>query len=461
MGNEIKASALLLSVLAGRFGDRLSVSTAAREQHAGTESHLPGAIPDGVVLAQTTEEVIEILHACTTHGMPVIAYGAGTSLEGHLSAERGGISLDLTGMARILSVEPENLLCRVEAGVTREQLNTHLRDFGLFFPVDPGANATLGGMAATRASGTNAVRYGTMRDNVLSLKVVLADGRVIETGTNAAKSAAGYDITGLFVGSEGTLGVITEVTLRLYGIPESILAGVCSFTTLDGAVDTVIQAIQQAIPLARIEFLDEKQVEACNAYSKLDLPVRPTLFLEFNGSEAAVAEQAETFHAIASQNGGGKMTVARQVEDRTKLWKARHNAYFATKALRPNCRVWSTDVCVPIAALAESILGTRADLDAEGMLATIVGHVGDGNYHVLFILDPDNHEEEARAAAINERMVSRALALGGTCTGEHGIGLGKRENLIRERGGDAVALMKAIKQLMDPSSILNPDKIFT
>lgn len=447
------------TALAEHFGHRFVTSTAIREQHSGIESHHPGALPDAVVMAGTTQDVVAAMRMCDRLGVPVIAYGAGTSLEGHLSAERGGVSLDMSGMTQILSVEPENLLCRVEAGVTREQLNHHLRDYGLFFPIDPGANATLGGMAATCASGTNAVRYGTMRDNVLSLQVILADGRMIETGTKAAKTSAGYDLTGLMVGSEGTLGIITEVTLRLYGIPEATLAGTCAFDTLDGAVNTVIMAIQMGIPVARIELLDEHQVAACNAYSKLDMPVKPTLFLEFHGSEASVTEQAEQFGAIASEHAGGELEVARQAEDRSKLWKARHNAYFAAKALRPNSRVWTTDVCVPIAALAESILTTRADIDAQGIRATIVGHVGDGNYHVLFVLDPDNSDGEDRAAAINERMVARAIELGGTCTGEHGVGLGKRESLVRERGPDSVALMKAIKQCLDPNGILNPGKV--
>jgi D-lactate dehydrogenase (cytochrome) len=449
-----------VDALHARFGDRLSVSQTVREQHAGLESHYPGALPDAVLTPQTTAEVADAISMCAAHRLPVIAHGAGTSLEGHLSAEQGGLSLDLSRMNRVILIEPENLLCRVEAGVTREQLNGDLRDVGLFFPVDPGANASLGGMAATAASGTNAVRYGTMRDNVRSLKVVLADGRVIETGTKAAKSAAGYDLTGLMVGSEGTLGVITELTLSLFGIPEVVLAGVCSFDTLAGAVTAVIQSIQAGLPVARIELLDERQIAASNAFSHAALPVQPTLFLEFHGSGASVAEQVESFCALALENGGREMTMACKPEERSRLWKARHQAYFAAKALRPGARMWTTDVCVPIAALAETILATRADIDAEGAEATIVGHVGDGNFHVLFVLDPSRPAEEAQAAAINERMVSRALAAGGTCTGEHGIGLGKRESLVLERGADAVGLMKAVKQLFDPDAILNPGKVF-
>lgn len=444
--------------LAARFGERLSLSASIRDQHGGLEGHHPLAAPEAVVFARSTEEVAWLARWCNDRRVPLIAHGAGTSLEGHLSAVAGGIALDLTQMDRIVDVAPDSLLCTVEAGVTRENLNLALRDQGLFFPIDPGANATLGGMAATRASGTNAVRYGTMRTNILSLKVVLADGRVIETGTRAAKSAAGYDLTALFVGSEGTLGIITEVTLRLYGLPE-ILAGTCAFETLDGAVRTVIQAIQIGLPVARIELLDTQQIAACNLYSKLDLPKQPTLFVEFHGSESAIAEQADLFAAIAADNGGGAHSVARQAEDRSRLWKARHNAYFAAKALRPGGRVWTTDVCVPIAALAESIGAVRADIDDAGIPATIVGHVGDGNYHVMFVLPPEHGAEDEQAAAINGRMIERAIALGGTCTGEHGIGIGKQHCLVAERGADAVALMDALKLAIDPAGILNPGKL--
>tara|TARA_R110000782_G_C14818323_1_gene413528 strand:+ start:1939 stop:3351 length:1413 start_codon:yes stop_codon:yes gene_type:complete len=450
----------LFSELSAHFGDAFHTSHSARDQHSGLEGHHHGWSPDGVVIAKSIEDVLAAVRLCHNYRVPIIAHGAGTSLEGHLSAVHGGISLDVAGLDQIIEIDQDNLCCRVGAGVTREQLNQELRDQGLFFPMDPGANATLGGMAATRASGTNAVRYGTMRNNVLSLQVVLADGRVIETGTKAAKSSAGYDLTGLFVGSEGTLGIITAVTLKLYGIPESILSGACHFDDLHGAVQTVMTAIQSGIPLARIELLDAAQIEACNAYSRLDLPVNPTLFLEFHGSPDAVAEQSVLFGEIAGMHGGSSLEIASQAEDRSRLWKARHNAYFAAKALRPNAAVWSTDICVPIASLADSILVTRADIEKQGLLATMVGHVGDGNYHVLFVLDPERPEDRARASEVNDRMVARAIAMGGTCTGEHGIGIGKQECLVAERGADAVALMAALKRTLDPNGILNPGKIF-
>ena len=453
--------AAFLADLSSRFGAQLGMSPALRAQHAGLEGHHHGRLPDAVLVANSRDDVVDAVRLCTAAREPVIAHGAGTSLEGHLSAERGGLALDLRKLNRIVEVDAQNMLCRVEAGVTREQLNLHLRDQGLFFPIDPGANATLGGMAATRASGTNAVRYGTMRENVLSLEVVLPSGRTIETGTRAPKSSAGYDLTGLFVGSEGTLGIITAVTLRLRGIPGAILAATCAFDDLAATVNAVILAIQLGIPLARIELLDEHQIEACNRFSGLALPLKPTLFLEFHGTEASVAEQAEMFQEIATGFGGGTLEAATSQEAVNRLWKARHNAYFATKALRPNASVWSTDVCVPIAKLAESILATRADIDEADALATIVGHVGDGNYHVLFVLDPEQPGDHARAAAINDRMVARAIALGGTCTGEHGIGIGKRSGLLQERGGDAVALMASIKRAIDPDGLFNPGKIFT
>ncbi|MFD0848645.1 FAD-binding oxidoreductase [Sphingosinicella xenopeptidilytica] len=449
-----------VSSLSRAFGEKLLLSQAVREQHSGLEGHHTSRLPDAVLNAASINDVVEALHICAAHDMPLIAHGAGTSLEGNLSAVSGGLSLDLTGMNRILDVDPENMICRVEAGVTREQLNQELRHSGLFFPIDPGANATLGGMASTRASGTNAVRYGTMRDNVLSLEVVTADGRIIETGTRAAKSAAGYDLTGLFVGSEGTLGVITAVTLRLYGIPQCTMAGTVTFASVDDAVLTTIQAIQLGIPVARIELLDAAQIKACNAYSQLSLAEQPTLFLEFHGTEDGVSEQASLFGQIAKGNGGSELSVAVQVEDRNKLWKARHSAYFASKSLRPNARIWSTDVCVPIAKLADSIAATRADIERCGAQATIVGHVGDGNYHVLFVLDPNQPEEWEVAAGINERMVAHALTLGGTCTGEHSVGIGKRQCLVDERGADAISLMAAVKRAFDPQGLLNPGKIF-
>jgi D-lactate dehydrogenase (cytochrome) len=447
-----------IDALRARFGKRVSTATSVREQHGRGEAHFGAIPPDGVVFAESTEEVVEIVELCGAHGCPIIPYGTGTSLEGHVAAIRGGVSLDLSRMDRILEVNSEDLDAKVEAGVTRKQLNDYLRDTGLFFPIDPGADASLGGMAATRASGTNAVRYGTMRENVLGLTVVLADGRVIQTGGRARKSAAGYDLTHLMVGSEGTLGVITEVRLRLYGIPEAIASAVASFADLAGAVDTVIETIQMGVPVARIELLDEVQMDAVNRYAGLDYPVQPTLFFEFHGSEAGVAEQAEVVGAIAGEHGGGDFQWARRTEDRAKLWQARHDAYYAARALRPGCDGWASDVCVPISRLTECILETKRDVDAEGLLAPIVGHVGDGNFHLSFILDPEDREENAKVQAVNDRMVARALEMGGTCTGEHGVGLGKKRYLRAEHG-EAVSVMRAVKQALDPDDLLNPGKI--
>jgi len=390
--------------------------------------------------------------------VPVIPFGTGTSLEGHVAALHGGICLDVGQMKDVVRVSTADLDCTVQAGVTRKQLNEHLRDTGLFFPIDPGADASLGGMAATRASGTNAVRYGTMRENVLGLTVVLADGRIIRTGGRARKSAAGYDLTRLFVGSEGTLGVITEVTLRLYGVPEAMAAAVCSFPTLAGAVDTVIQTIQSGVPVARIELLDEVQMDAINRYSKLDYPLQPTLFCEFHGTEAGVAEQSEMVKAIAAENGAADFQWATRPEDRSRLWAARHTAYYAAIALRPGAKGWATDVCVPISRLAECILETKKDIVESRLLAPIVGHVGDGNFHLAFIIDPDDKDEMARAQALNDRMVHRALAMGGTCTGEHGIGYGKMNFLTAEHG-EAVSVMRMLKKSLDPDNIMNPGKI--
>lgn len=440
------------------LGERLSTSAAVREQHGHDESYHPGHPPDAVAFARSTEEVAKIVQVCARHGRPVIPFGTGTSLEGHVAAINGGISIDLTQMDAVLEVNAEDLDCRVQAGVTRKQLNEHLRDTGLFFPIDPGADASLGGMTATRASGTNAVRYGTMRENVLGLTVVLADGRVIRTGGRARKSAAGYDLTRLFVGSEGTLGVITEIQLRLYGIPEAISAAVCSFETLEGAVNTVIMTIQSGIPVARIELLDEVQMDAVNRYAKLTYPVLPTLFFEFHGTERGVEEQVEMVGEIAGELGGSEFRWARQQEDRAKLWQARHDAYYAALALRPGAKGWPTDVCVPISRLAECILETKRDIEASGLIAPIVGHVGDGNFHLSFIIDPDDPDEMKRAEALNERMVMRALAMGGTCTGEHGIGTGKMGFLQAEHG-EAVGAMRQIKQALDPDNIMNPGKI--
>ena len=440
------------------LGTRLSTSGAVRDQHGHDESYHTVHAPDAVAFPQSTEEVAEIVKICARHKTPVIPFGSGTSLEGQVMALHGGICIDTSQMKEILEVNAEDLDCRVQAGAQRVQLNEYLRDTGLFFPIDPGANASIGGMVATRASGTNAVRYGTMRENVLGLTVVLADGRIIHTGGRARKSAAGYDLTRLFVGSEGTLGVITEISLRLYGIPEAISAAVCPFDSLAGAINTVILTIQSGIPVARIELLDEAQMDAINKYSKMSHPVQPTLFFEFHGSETGVREQAERVGEIAADYGGKGFNWAVLPEDRSRLWQARYDAYYAAIALRPGAKGWATDVCVPISRLAECILETRKDIDASNLTAPIVGHVGDGNFHVTFVIDPDDPEEMMRAEALNERMVMRALALGGTCTGEHGVGTGKMHFLVAEHG-DAIAVMRQIKVAFDPDNIMNPGKI--
>ena len=452
------AIAAALGELATLLGDRLSTAAAIREQHGRDESYHAGFPPDAVAFAQSTEEVAAIVKICARHCVPVIAFGTGTSLEGHVAALHGGVTIDLTGMNRILRVNQEDMDVTVQAGVTRKQLNEHLRDTGLFFPIDPGADASLGGMAATRASGTNAVRYGTMRENVLTLTVVLADGRVIRTARRSRKSAAGYDLTRLFVGSEGTLGVITEVTLRLYGIPEAISAAVVSFPTLDAAVQTVIEVIQSTIPVARIELLDDVQMDAVNRYSKLNYAVAPTLFFEFHGTTRGVQEQVEQVGAIASSNGAGDFQWASKPEERSKLWQARHDAYYAALALRPGCKGWATDVCVPISRLAECIAETKADLAHASIQAALVGHVGDGNFHLVYLIDPDKPAEIQEASALNDRMVARALAMEGTCTGEHGVGYGKL-GFMQAEHGDAVAVMRQIKQALDPANILNPGKL--
>jgi D-lactate dehydrogenase (cytochrome) len=441
------------------LGDRFSTGDALREQHGHGEAHHAPHLPDAVAFAASTGEVSRIVEICAARGVPVVPFGAGTSLEGHVAAVKGGVSLDLTGMSRVVAIHPEDLDATVEAGVTRKQLNAHLRDTGLFFPIDPGADATLGGMASTRASGTNAVRYGTMRENVLGLTVVLADGRVIRTGGRARKSAAGYDLTRLFVGAEGTLGVITEVTVRLYGIPEAISSAVCSFPSVDDAVRAVIQTIQAGIPVARIELLDEEQMRACIQYSRLEgYRVAPTLFYEFHGSEAGVKEQAETAMAIAEDYEAEGFQWATRPEDRSRLWQARHDSYYAAIALRPGCKGWATDVCVPISELAACIHATRADVAEAGLLAPIVGHVGDGNFHLLMLVDPAGPEEMQKAEAVNKRLVRRAIAAGGTCTGEHGIGMGKMASL-EEEAGEAISVMAALKRTLDPENIMNPGKI--
>ena len=448
----------LLDQLAVLFGDRLSVATAVREQHGRDESYHPGSPPDAVVFARSTAEVAAAVKACAAHKVPVIAFGTGTSLEGHVAALRGGLCIDLMQMNQVIAARPEDMDVSIQPGVTRTQLNEYLRDTGLFFPIDPGADASLGGMAATRASGTNAVRYGTMKDNVLALEVVLADGRVIRTGGRARKSSAGYDLTRLFVGSEGTLGIITELTLKLYGIPEAISAAVCPFPSVAAAIDTVILTIQSGVPVARVEFLDEVMIEAVNRYSKTSHRVAPTLFFEFHGSPAGVAEQAEKVAAIAAEFGAPGFQWATGQEDRTRLWAARHTAYWAALALRPGSKGWTTDACVPISRLAECILETKADLDASTLTCAIVGHVGDGNFHVVELVDPANPAEVAEAERLNKRVVARALAMDGTCTGEHGVGYGKMGYLAAEFG-EALDVMRAVKRALDPDGIMNPGKV--
>ncbi len=449
----------LFEALRELLGDRLATGRAILEQHGRDESFHPASPPDAVAFAESTEEVAAVVRLCNRHDTPIIPFGTGTSLEGHVAALRGGVCIDLSRMNRVLRVSAEDLDCTVQAGVTRKQLNTHLRDTGLFFPVDPGADASLGGMAATRASGTNAVRYGTMKDVVLGLTVVMADGRIIRTGGRARKSSAGYDLTRLLVGSEGTLGVITEITLRLFGVPEAISAAVCPFPNMRAAVDSVIRIIQLGIPVARIELLDELTMEAINRRSKLDYPVTPTLFFEFHGTEAGVAEQVELVREITAEYGVADFQWARHEEDRNRLWQARHEAYYASIALRPGCQGWPTDVCVPISRLADCILETQSDLKTTRLLAPLVGHVGDGNFHLVYVLDRDNPDELAEAEQFNQRLVERALAMGGTCTGEHGIGYGKLDFLEHEHGPEAVAVMRAIKQALDPKGLLNPGKV--
>jgi D-lactate dehydrogenase (cytochrome) len=440
------------------LGERFTTSPAVRAHHGKDESSFAPVPPEGVAFAHSTDEVSAIVKICARHKIPVIAYGTGTSLEGHLFAVEGGITVDLSQMDKVLRVSADDLDVTVEAGVTRKRLNEHIRDTGLFFPIDPGADASLGGMAATRASGTNAVRYGTMRENVLALTVVLSDGRVIRTAKRARKSSAGYDLTRLFVGSEGTLGIITEVTLRLYGIPEAISAAVCPFPTLEGAVRTVIETIQSGVPIARIELLDPLMMRAINRYSKLDYAESYTLFFEFHGSKTGVGEQVATVESLAQGHGAENFRWATKPEERSKLWQARHDAYFAGLQLRPGCRAISTDVCVPISRLADCILETQADIAKASFPVPIVGHVGDGNFHLLCAIDPNSESERKEAEELNERMVMRALAMDGTCTGEHGIGIGKMDFLVAEHG-EAVSVMRQIKKALDPDNILNPGKI--
>ena len=449
----------VLQELQALLGERVTTSSGIREHHGKDESYFPYAAPDAVVFPHTTEEVRDVVNICRRHRVPMIPYGVGTSLEGHILAVNGGVTIDLSQMNKVLAVHEEDLDAVVEAGVTRKQLNEYIKHTGLFFPVDPGADATLGGMAATRASGTNAVRYGTMRENVISLKVVLADGRIVQTSRRPRKSAAGYDLTRLFVGSEGTLGIITEVTVRLYPVQEAMSAAVCAFDSVDGCTNTVIQTIQAGIPVARCDIVCDKTIAAINAYKKTNYRVAPTVFFEFHGSKASVVEQAEAVQAIARENGGKDFQWATRPEDRNQLWDARHNAYFACLQLRPGSRAVSTDVCVPISRLAECVRETMEDVKDYIAPVPLLGHIGDGNFHLMFLVDPAKPEETALAKEFNRRLIGRALAMEGTCTGEHGIGLGKQESLRAELGEDAIALMRDIKRVFDPENLLNPGKV--
>ncbi|HXD46692.1 MAG TPA: FAD-linked oxidase C-terminal domain-containing protein [Pseudolabrys sp.] len=457
------ASAVLgtsgIAALTAAFGNRVVTSQAVREQHGNTLTWLPNEPPDAVVYPQSTEDVQKIVRICAEHGLPVIPFGVGTSLEGHVNAPQGGVSIDFRDMNRLVVVHAEDLDCVVEPGITRKTLNEQLRDSGLFFPIDPGADASLGGMASTRASGTNAVRYGTMKDNVLALKVVLANGEVIDTARRAKKTSAGYDLTRLMVGAEGTLGVITQLTLKLSGIPEAIAGGTCPFPSVEACCNTAILTIQSGIPIARIELLDALQVRAINLHSKLGLAETPMLFLEFHGTEASVAEQSKRFGEIAAEFGGGPFTWTTRPEERTRLWEARHNAAMANFSLRPGASMVATDVCVPISRLADCVTQTQADIAESRIVAPIVGHIGDGNFHLTLLIDMDDADEVKRAKALSERLVERALAMDGTCTGEHGVGQGKMKYLLREHGPAALAAMAAIKKALDPQNLMNPGKI--
>jgi len=451
--------AALLSALEGVFGERLSTTQAMREHHGRDESFYDPMLPDAVVFARSTEEVAAAVRLCSQFDVPMIPYGTGTSLEGHVLALRGGVTIDLSQMDKLVAVHAEDLTATVQAGVTRKQLNQEIRDSGLFFPIDPGADASLGGMAATRASGTNAVRYGTMRENTLALTVVTADGRIIRTGTRARKSSAGYDLTRVFVGSEGTLGVITEVTVKLYPQPEAISAAVCSFPSESDAVNAVIATIQTGVPVARVEFLDRNGVKAINAHDKMSLPEMPLLLFEFHGSPDGVKEQAQQVQEIAADHHAIGFEWATRPEERSRLWAARHNAYFALLQMRPGCRAITTDCCVPISRLAECMIEAKADCEKNGMIHSVIGHVGDGNFHVAMLIDPDDRADVERAEGINQRMVERAIAMDGTCTGEHGVGLHKMDFLILEHGEGAIDTMRAIKHALDPKNIMNPGKI--
>lgn len=451
----------LLDALKAHFGAQCSTALAVREQHGRDESSFEAPPPAAVVFAQSTQDVADAVKLAGPHSVPIIPFGVGSSLEGHLLAVQGGISIDVSRMNKVLAIHAEDLTVTVQPGVTRKQLNEEIKSTGLFFPIDPGADASIGGMAATRASGTNAVRYGTMRENVLALEVVTASGEVIRTGTRAKKSSAGYDLTRLMVGSEGTLGVITEVTLRLYPLPEAVSAAICSFPSIEAAVRTTIQVIQLGVPIARVELIDVNTVRMVNAYAKLGLREEPLLLMEFHGSPAGVKEQAETVQDIASEFGGNAFEWATTPEERTRLWTARHNAYFAAIQSRPGCRAISTDTCVPISRLADCLLDSVAEADASGIPYFLVGHVGDGNFHFGYLLDPNDPKEREVAEALNHKLVSRALALEGTCTGEHGVGLHKMDFLVTETGAGAVDLMRTLKRALDPQNIMNPGKIFS
>jgi len=456
---DAAALAKVTSALADQFGNRYSANATVRAQHAHTITWGPNQPPDCVVYPQSTEEVASVVRLCVAHGVPVIAFGTGTSLEGHVNAPFGGVCLDMSMMNRVLRVNAEDLDCEVEPGVTRKALNEHLRDSGLFFPIDPGADASIGGMASTRASGTNAVRYGTMKDNVLSLEVVTATGEIIRTARRAKKSSAGYDLTRLFVGAEGTLGVITKITLRLQGLPEAISGGICPFPSVKAACDATIMTIQTGLPIARIELLDALQVKGVNLHSKLGLPETPMLLVEFHGTEAGVAEQSARFGDIAAEFGGGPFTWATRPEERTRLWQARHDSYWAALALRPGAKAVATDVCVPISRLAECVTQTQADIATSGLVAPIVGHVGDGNFHVTLLVDMDDPADIRRAEDFLHRLVGRGLAMEGTCTGEHGIGQTKMKYMVEEHSPGALDMMRTIKRALDPAGVMNPGKM--
>ena len=453
--------AALHDALKQRFGERYSTASAILERHGKDEAYHAGVPPEAVVFATSTEDVVEVVNLCREHKAPLIPFGTGTSLEGHINAIRGGISLDLSLMTEVLEVNEEDLDCRVQAGVTRKALNEHLRATGLMFPIDPGADASLGGMTATRASGTNAVRYGTMKDNVLGMTVVMANGDVVRTGGRAPKSSAGYDLTRLMIGSEGTLGVITEIQLKLYGQPEAVSAAVCLFPDIDAAAKTAIMVKQMGIPVARMELVDGASIRAINEADQLGMVEKPHIFFEFHGTEAWVAEQAERTQEIAAELGGEDFEWSTRPEDRTRLWNARHNMFYSVQRMRPGSVGWPTDVCVPISRLADCINQTLEDLSQTNLLAPLVGHVGDGNFHLQYLIDPDNEDELSEARWVNGRMIERAIEMGGTCTGEHGVGHGKMKYLEAEHGAPSLAVMASIKRALDPENIMNPGKILS